>query len=152
MFGFVYLGINLISYSSYINEAKSHYNSGNYAEAYQELLGLTLKEKDMELYNQVATLATVDSELNAYNVFLLNEKYAEALDSLVCAAGRCELNEDNADIYGCIGQMDILKKAVTNELSVYGMTYEQALEMYHIKDREDYTIALYTKLKELGLE
>ena len=59
---------------------------------------------------------------------MLNEDYTKALDSLVCAAGRCELNEDNADIYGCIGQMDILKKAVSNELNAYGMTYEQALE------------------------
>lgn len=152
LFGFVYLGINLISYASYVNEARSYYNTGNYAEAYQELLGLTLKEKDMELYNQVATLATVDSELNAYKSFLLNEDYTKALDSLVCAAGRCELNEDSADVYGCLGQMEILKKTVSNELNTYGMAYEDALDMYHLKDREDYTIALYTKLKELGLE
>lgn len=152
LIGLVYLGTNLIGYSSCVADAKTYYNTGNYAEAYQELLGLTIKEKDMALYNQVATLATVDSELNAYKVFLENERQAEALDSLVCAAGRCELNEDSAEVYECIGQMEILRKEVTNQLNNYGMTYEQALEMYHIKDREDYTIALYTKLKELGLE
>ena len=150
--GLVYLTTNLVSYSSHVSEAKAYYNTGNYAEAYQELLGLTLKEKDMALYNQVATLATVDSELNAYKVFLENERYTEALDSLVCAAGRCELNEDSAEVYECLGQMEILRKAVSNALNEYEMTYEQALEMYHLKDREDYTIALYTKLKELGLE
>lgn len=152
MFALVYIGTDLVGYSSYVNEARSYYNTGNYAEAYQELIGLDLKEKDMELYNQAATLATVDSELNAYKAFLLNEDYTKALDSLICAAGRCELNEDSADVYGCLGQMEILKKTVSNELDTYGMTYEQALDMYHIKDREDYTIALYTKLKELGLE
>lgn len=151
LFGLVFLGTNLVGYSSQVSEAKSYYNSGNYAEAYQELLGLTIKEKDMALYNQVATLATVDSELNAYKVFLQNEDYEKAFDSLICAAGRCELNEDSAEVYECLGQMEILKKEVTNELRNYDMTYEQALEMYHIKDREEYTIALYTKLKELGL-
>ena len=151
LLGLVYLGTNLMGYSSYVKAAKNHYNNGCYAEAYQELLGLTLKEKDMELYNQVATLATVDSELNAYRIFRANEDHTKALDSLICAAGRCELNEDSADVYGCLGQMEILRKTAENELSTYGMTYQEALDMYHIKDREDYTIALYTKLKELGL-
>ncbi len=151
LFALVFLGTNLIGYSAQISEAKSYYNTGNYAEAYQELLGLTVKEKDMALYNQVATLATVDSEINAYKVFLQNEDHDKAFDSLICAAGRCELNEDSADVYECLGQMEILKKEVTSELRNYDMTYEEALEMYHIKDREEYTIALYTKLKELGL-
>lgn len=151
LFAFIFIVTNLTGYSTAVSEAKSLYNTGNYAEAYTKLAGITLKEKDMEIYNQVATLATADSELNAYEVFVEYEKYVEALDSLICAAGRCELNEDSADVYGCLGQMEILKKKVDNELSKYDMTYEQALEMYHMKDREDYTIALYTKLKELGL-
>ena len=32
------------------------------------------------------------------------------------------------------------------------MTYEEAVEMYDCKDRDDYTIALKQKLKSLGFE
>lgn len=149
----VFLGTNLISYSSAIASAKNYHNNGEYVEAYKELVGLTIKTADLELYDQVATLATVDSELKAFESFYANERYEEALDSLICAAGRCEVNADNAVVYGCQGQMQILQAEVTNKLrDCYSMTYEEAIEIYNAKDRELYTIALKQKLKELGLE
>jgi len=49
--------------------------------------------------------------------------------------------------------LEILKKSVSNELEEkYNMTYEEAIEMYKIRHRDDYTIALYKKLTELGIE
>ena len=153
LFVLIYIAPGLVSYSFAVSNAKSLSDNGEYAEAYKELFGITIKEKDMELYNQVATLAPADSELHAYEVFLKNNWQLEALDSLICAAGRCELNEDNADLYACAGQMQVLKSEITNKLrDKYGMTYEDALELYHAKNRDMYTVALHGKLKELGLE
>ena len=104
------------------------------------------------MYNQVATLAAVDSELNAFEAFLWAEKHQEALDSLVCAAGRCIVNADNAQMYECEGQMQILQAEITNKLFTnYGMTFEEAVELYELGDRDDYTIALVKKLRSLGL-
>ena len=149
----VLLGVNLIKYNSPISNAKSLQNQGHYAEAFSELDGLEIKEKDMELYNQLAILSTIDSELNAYEAFSNAQMEDKAFDSLICAAGRCYINEDNADVYGCLGQLEILKKTVSNELEQkYSMTYEEAIEMYTIRDRDDYTIALYKKLAELGID
>ena len=148
----VMLGVNLSGYAVSISNAKSLLNNAEYAAAFAELDGVEIKEKDMMLYNQVATLAPVDSELNAYYAFASYERHEEALDSLICAAGRVEINEDGAEVYECLGQMEILKKEVSNELEQkYDMTYEEALEIYHLKDRDEYTIALYEKLEELGL-
>ncbi len=148
----VMMGVNISGYSASVSNAKSYYNNGDYSEAYGELLGLEIKEADMMLYNQVATLAAVDSEIKNYEIFSSYERHVDALDSLICAAGRCEVNADNAEVYECVGQMQILKAKVTNLLhNNYGITYEEAIEMYNIKDRDDYTIALYEKLKELGL-
>jgi len=149
----VLLGVNLIKYNTPISNAKSLQNQGHYAEAFSELNGLEIKEKDMEFYNQLAVLSTVDSELNNYEVFSKAEKVDLAFDSLICAAGRCYINEDNADVYGCLGQLETLKRTVSNELEQkYNMTYEEAIEMYTIRDRDDYTIALYKKLTELGID
>ena len=149
----VLLGMNLIKYNTPISNAKSLKNQGHYAEAFSELNGLEMKEKDMELYNQLAVLSTVDSELNAYERFTKAEKVDWAFDSLICAAGRCYINEANADVFGCLGQLETLKRTVSNELEQkYDMTYEEAIEMYTIRDRDDYTIALYKKLTELGID
>ena len=153
MVGLVLVGVEMISYNTPFSEAKSLQNQGHYAEAFTKLNGLEIKEKDMEFYNQLAVLATVDSEINAYEVFTKAEVVDKAFDSLICAAGRCDLNEEEADVYGCLGQLEILKKSVSNELQEkYDMTYEEAIKMYKIRHRDDYTIALYKKLTELGIE
>ena len=149
----VLLGMNLVKYNGPLANAKDLQNQGHYAEAFTALNGLKIKEKDMEMYNQLAVLATVDSEINAYEVFTKAEVPDKAFDSLICAAGRCYINEEDADVFGCLGQLEILKKSVSNELEEkYNMTYEEAIEMYKIRHRDDYTIALYKKLTELGIE
>ena len=149
----VLLGVNILKYNTPIANAKSLQNQGHYAEAFAELNGLEIKEKDMEFYNQLAVLSTVDSELNAYEKFKKAEKVDWAFDSLICAAGRCYINEANADVYGCLGQLETLKITVSNELQQnYNMTYDEAIEMYTIRDRDDYTIALYKKLTQLGID
>ena len=105
------------------------------------------------MFSQLAVLSTVDSEINAYEIFTKAEVEDKAFDSLICAAGRCYINEENADVYGCLGQLEVLKKSVSNELEQkYNTTYEEAIKMYTIRDRDDYTIALYKKLTELGIK
>ena len=149
----VLLGVDMISYNNSISSAKSLQNKGHYAEAFTELNGLEIKEKDMEVYHQLAILATVDSEFNAYEVFAKAEVEDKAFDSLICAAGRCYANKEDAECYGCLGQLEILKKTVSNELEEkYHMTYEEAVELYTIRFRDDYTVALYKKLTELGIK
>ena len=151
LFALVMFGVNLSGYSSAVSAAKKYQDNGEYAKAYAELLGFEIKEKDTMLYNQAATLAAVDSEIDAFEAFVWAEKHQEALDSLVCAAGRCEVNADNALMYECEGQMEILKAEVSNKLfEHYGMTYEEAIELYDM-DRDDYSVALVQKLRSLGL-
>ena len=153
LFALVLLGVNVVGYNTPISEAKSLMNNGHYAEAFAKVKGLDIKDKDLKFYDQLAVLSTVDSELNAYESFAKHDMIDKAFDSLICAAGRCELNEENADVYECAGQMETLRVTVSNELSQkFGMTYEEAIEMYNLKDRDEYTIALYKKLSELGID
>ena len=146
------LSVNIFGYSSAVSDAKKYMDEGEYVAAYSELVGMTIKEKDLMLYNQAATLAAVESELNAFDAFHYGEKHQEALDSLVCAAGRCEVNADNAEVYECNGQMQILQAEVTNKLyECYGMTYEEAIEIYQSRSRDTYSVLIVEKLRSLGL-
>ena len=49
--------------------------------------------------------------------------------------------------------LETLQLKVENELrEQYKMTYGEAVAMYELYDRDDYTEALYEKIKELGLQ
>ena len=72
-----------------------------------------------------------------------------AADSLVCAAGRCAVNADNAKEYGWELQLEQLKNIISDTLSSqYGVSYDDAIALYNIDDRDDYTLALTQKLNE----
>ncbi len=149
----VLLGTSFLGYASSVSSAKQYFNVGRYEEAYQLLGGLEMKEKDEKLYNQTAILASVASEFHAYESFYKFDEQEMALDSLICAAGRCELNQKNAQDYECTVELGNLKEKIATELeNAYGMSYDDAVEIYNSDGRREYTIALHQKLKELGLE
>lgn len=149
----IILGTNFIGYNSAVSEARALFENGQYAKAYAALAGVELKEKELEMYNQLVILASADGQLDSYKVFIKANDHTSALNALINAAGRCETNAEDAAAYECEGYLNTIKNEVINELRErYGMTYEEAMEMYKIRKRDDYTIALHEKIKELGLK
>ncbi len=152
---FVYFGTTLIGYSSAISKANKLYKLGQYTEAAAQLNGLEIKDKDVMFHGKVSTLAAVDSEISAYQIFMKNDRKAEALDCLISAAGRCEVNDNNTLLFDCAGEMGILKDGIKVELQEqFGLTYEEAIELYELteRNRDSYTIALHELMDELGIE
>ena len=163
---FILLGTNLLSYQSSINIAKSQYNeamggimSGDssyiskYTTAYKELAGVELKKADQPLFDKLIVLSAVSSQYDAYVTFKKAGYEAQALDNLICAAGRCKENEDTAKEIGCDEQLNAIYLQLGNILQEqYGMTIDEALAIYSHREREEYTIAVHKKLIELGLE
>ena len=126
-----------------------------YTEAANSMSGIVVKKGDELLHNKVITLAAADSELSSYKVFIKHDKKAEALDALVSAAGRCEINSENAELFSCTGELNILRDEVTVELQEqFGMSYAKALELYELTEdsRTEYTIALNEVMEELGIK
>jgi hypothetical protein len=149
----VLLGTKLLNYSSVMTQAKEAYNEQNYTEAYKLLQGESIQKKDLELYNQLATLAAVSSEYDSFLVFRDAGEADVALDSLICSAGRYDLNRESAIEYGCQKELDLLGGKIESALTEgYGMSMDEAIEMYNQRNRTEYTILVHRKLKELGLE
>uniref|UniRef100_UPI0040575191 hypothetical protein n=1 Tax=Agathobacter sp. TaxID=2021311 RepID=UPI0040575191 len=143
---------NLSSYSMNMKDAESLFDEGDYSEAYNKLNGLTIKEKDLMFYNRLMTLAPIDSEWDAYLVFAENDMQEEALDSLLCAAGRCEVNRESAVMCEAEAYINLFIEKISNELSeVYGITYNEALEIYDSFDREEYSVYMKRLLEERGI-
>ena len=149
----VILGTNLTSHSGGISSAKLLYDTGSYTEAYQEIRGLSSKsDEDKELYQRISTMASVASEYDSYIRYMNYGRKDLALDSLICAVGRCELQKENAAIYGCEEDLKRLKKNVKTALKKkFKMSMSEALELYQIDDRNEYTIELKGKMEKLGI-
>ena len=164
----VLLGTNLLTKGNSVSTAERYYNiamaavaSGTpdsddihkYAEAYNYLDGLKLNEEDTALYNKLKVLSAVSSKYDSYETFHEYGSEKEALDALVCAAGRYELNAEAAEEYDCVKELDALRDCIEQTLSSeYNMSFDEALEIYNAGNRTKYTTALYQKLYELGLE
>lgn len=148
LLGLVMLGTSLLGYQANVNAAKEAYQKGTYLEAYQKMQGLTVKPKDEKLYNRLAALASVSEKYQAYLIFDHNGSRDMALDSLVCAYGRYEINLPYAKEYECEPQMEELREKIAAALKKdFSMTEKEAAELYRIKNRDEYTIELRKKLE-----
>lgn len=149
----IIVGTNLTGYSNGMNSAKNAYAKQNYTEAYSYVAGMEIKDKDVALFEKYQTMALVASEYDAYETLMKGEFYDMALDSLIRMLGRCEKYRADAETYGCIKELNALELEAENKLSeTFSMTKEEALELYDLRDRRDYSKALNEVLKELGME
>ena len=163
---FVLICTFLLGNNSKVTDAQNTYNQAIadlgqnkadsielYTKAYSRLSGLKLSGDDEKLYNKLSVLAAVSGKYDAYKSFSDSGYVTMAADSLVCAAGRCAVNADSAKEYGCELQLEQLKNIISDTLSSqYGLSYDDAIALYNIDDRDDYTLALTQKLNELGIK
>lgn len=153
LLGLVLLGTKLLGYQTSLSQAKDLYAQQCYVEAYGKLAGNKIKEKDLAFYNKLEILAPVSSEYNSYLVFTNAGKDDMALDALICSYGRYQRNRDKAIKNECLAELETMgSKIVTALLGEYEMTGSEALDIYQLKTRKEYTIQLHYKLQELGLE
>lgn len=148
----VLLGTRLNDYQLQIKNAVSDFRKGNYTEGLSLLKGRAIQSSDEQLYNQLQILAAVSSKMKNYEVFDAAGKPEMAFDSIVCAAGRYDVNMVAAREWECTQELDKLRKQIEQILEQkYKMSFNEAVGIYYAKNREEYTKELLTKLKELGM-
>lgn len=154
IFVLVFFGTDLLGYDSALTKAKDLYKHGQYSQAAEAIAGITIKEEDMMIEGKINTLAAVHSQYQEYLTFMKYDRKAEALDSLICAAGRIVVNEENTLTFDCSSEMDNLKDHITRELAEFSVTYQEALDLYSLnnRDRAEYTRELYKLYEKLGIE
>ena len=153
LFGFVMLTTNLLGYQTSITEAKNAFEEGDYVSAYQNIQGMGIKEKDENFYIKLSVLAAISEKYNSYLIFKNNGKYEMAIDSLICAYGRCDLNQKNAKEYEFEPELEELRgKVITTLLQEYDLTGDEALQLYQSKTRKIYTLKLREIIEKRGLE
>lgn len=149
----IYLGSNVLGYQMDVDTAKEAFSDGNYQLAYETLAGMTLEEKDTELYNQAKILAEASSQYSAYQTMLGLGDYEMALDCLIRGVGRCDNYAEQADLYGVSEEVSTWRNIYLTELSdQYGVSEEETLSIYDERKRKDYSKDIKQIIKNLGLE
>lgn len=149
----ILIGTNLLGYANQMNSAKNQYAKQNYSAAFAEISGMSMKEEDLELYEKYHVMAMVSAELEAYKTLMDAEFYDMALDSLIRTIGRAEKYRADAEVYGCIQELNALETEAEAILEqMFGVSKERALELYASKTKEDYSYAIKRILKDLGME
>lgn len=146
----VIIGTNLFGYSNRMSEAEHYYELGDYVQAYSEVSGLEIKENDIDTYQKYYVMGNVAGEFSAYQSFMESNLYDMALDSLIRTVGRCQKYQADAELYGCTSELSRLREQTTGALASFGLTEEQALEIYAIEDRDEYSERVYAQITLAG--
>ncbi len=141
-------------YSISIAQAKEYYEQGDYVEAYECFnQGSKVRKADEELYHKARLTAYLQQPIRSYRVHQKQKMYGDALNSLILGVGRYDKNAYEASTVGAAVEYDNMLAKIKKALKKkYGMTLDQARELYTIREKEEYTMELYRIIDELGLE
>ncbi len=149
---FVLAGTHLLGYSNSFADASQAFAEGRYSDAFQSVAGEKVKEKDADTYEKYRITAMVSAEYEAYESMMDAKVYDMALDSLIRTVQRYDKYLQDAETYGCRGELDKIESAAETALQQdFGLTAEDARTMYALSDKETYSKEIYKVLEKAGL-
>lgn len=153
IFALIQLGSNAVGYSLSKGDAKDAYRQGDYVDAYAKLEGMEIKEADEAFYNKIALLAAIQEEYDSYQSMMQIGEPEMALDCLIRGIGRCSNHAERAEEYGVTPEVNGLKGEMIQILTgTFGVDEQQALDIYKLRSRTEYTLELKKILKAAGME
>jgi hypothetical protein len=152
LFLLIYLGSGLTSYSGFIDEAVSAYESEDYIAAYEALEGVDVKEKDADTKYRISMLASLESGVQSSDLAYSRGDYAEALSELIIAVGRYDEYSEDAQMLEISEKCDKILSEVEERLSSeFKVSVEEARSIYSIRKRKAYSIEIEKIISGLGL-
>lgn len=148
---FVTITQHMTGYKLSMTEARTAYNAGDYFAAYEDLMGMDLKESDEDLFKKSRLLGDLQKKNKEYQVFVKRKMYDLALDSLVSGVARYQDNLDEAKTLGIEEEYTKEGDALVQLLQdQYGVSVDDAVSMYRL-NREQYSIKIDKIVETLNL-
>ena len=130
-------GTNIHGYSSSKKQAMKYFEMGKYEQAYQEVLGTKVKEKDPDTYNKIRTVMQVQRALDSYQNYDAMNYYPDALNALIRGLQRYDANLETAKQLEIEDEVDGCKEQIVSLLqSEYGVSESQARELLSLDKAE----------------
>ncbi|MSS63280.1 hypothetical protein [Velocimicrobium porci] len=137
---FVIFGSKNFSYTQSVVKANEYFASREYNEAYDEVKGITIKDKDSETYDKIMTVMYVNKQLNSYNNYYAMQMYPQALDSLLKGLKKYDEYIDTAKQLGVTSDFDYVKKQILKEIEhIFQLSEKEAYKIINSDDQETYS-------------
>lgn len=135
----VILGTNVFGYKITISEAERYFNLQKYADAYEEILGTDVKEKDPDTYNKIIIVMKVQQSLNSYSNYANMKYYPDALNALLRGLQKYDENIDDAMDLEIEGDLEVCKDKILSILrDEFGLSESEAYDILSL-DAEAYS-------------
>lgn len=135
----VVFGTNQFTYHMAISRATNYFEMQKYKKAYEQIVGVDVKDRDKQIRDKIYCVMYVQSQLDAYDNFYKLEMYENALDSLVKGTRKYNAHIEEAKKLGIESDLNELKAQVDGRLqNEFGLT-SQTVEQWLTLDQETYT-------------
>ncbi len=140
-------GTQFFSYQSTLNQAKDYFGMQRYTQAYQEILGTDIKEKDQETYDKIITVMKVQRSLNSYANYDSMKYYPDALNALLRGIEKYDDNIETGRNLEVEKDMDYCREQILAILEEeFGLSESEAYDILAM-EKEEYT----EKVVEIGM-
>ncbi|MBQ4530738.1 MAG: hypothetical protein IJA36_09055, partial [Lachnospiraceae bacterium] len=147
----VLLSNNVINYQISVSKADNLFINGNYEEAYQNILGVKVKEEDEQLYDRIRIMTKLESKYKMYLAHIENEQYDEALNDLIMGVVKYDKYAKDAEELGIKKAYDDEFTLIEEQLNlVFGVDVEQVRDWYYTLSALDYTNMVRDVVKAAG--
>lgn len=137
---FVLIITNLMSYSISIANAKELFRNQKYNKAYNNLIGLEIKDSDETFYNQLRVIMELNRQYSSYENFQQLEMQPESLNALLKGVRQYDKYLEEANNLGISNHFQKIMDSIETILSEkYNLSLEQAREINTIEDNVIYT-------------
>lgn len=129
----------LLSYTPYVSNARKYFDARQYEKAYEQLVGLEIKEKDREFYKQVLAMNRFQVKYTSYMSYKENGKKALALHELIQAVKYYDMELEYATSLGLQKEFELVlekvEAALTND---FGINVARARELASLTTDSEY--------------
>ncbi|MDE6432899.1 MAG: hypothetical protein K2L07_01570, partial [Lachnospiraceae bacterium] len=124
------VGTNNFNYTQVIERATNYFANQKYRPAYDEIVGVEVKEDDEDLKDRIYTVMYVERLYEAYNNNVAMGNEEKALDSLLHGVEKYYEYYEEAQELGIVSDIDYSFSQIKEVLqSRYGISIEQALDI-----------------------
>ncbi len=132
-----FVGTNNFNYKQAIEKATKYFANQKYRKAYDEIVGVEVKEKDVDLKNRIYTVMYVERLYESYLNNLEMGRHEKALDSLLRGVTKYYEHYEEAVELGISSDIDYSFEQIRQALSLqYGITVEDAVRINQLENYE----------------
>lgn len=133
----LYLVTTNFNYSQVIEKATHYFANQKYRKAYDEIVGVEVKEEDQDLKDRIYTVMYVERLYESYQNNIKLDRQEKALDALLRGVSKYYEHKDEANELGIMSDLDYsfnqIKEVLFNQ---YGITIEMAIELNALENYE----------------